>query len=69
MELDSIRMKQADYERETDRMRRDLAEITGEFEQQTRRCEQLEKDVSKQNIFLVSSIYNESIIHDSRRQI
>lgn len=44
-ELDSIRMKQADYEHETDRMRRDLAEITGEFEQQTRRCEQLEKEV------------------------
>lgn len=52
MELDSIRMKQADYERETDRMRRDLAEITGEFEQQTLRCAQLEKDVSNWNGFL-----------------
>nr|XP_039271478.1 coiled-coil domain-containing protein 171-like isoform X1 [Styela clava] len=45
-ELDSIRTKQSDYDRECDRMRRDLAEVTGELEQQTHRCKQLEENAS-----------------------
>lgn len=47
MELNQIRVHQSDYERESDRLHRDLEEVTRELEEQTNRCKQLEENVSE----------------------